>query len=203
MKLNSKSFPNYIKSKAYKFLKEGKESESLGNPNDIKMNSMVDETKIDSSAQVEVKKNGSFKEKSRTETKDETTKVDMLKMDGEDGTEGHVVSVENKKKEIKKTQPSKDASTPFSVEGEKEMNSMDEEGDDTTKTFAKTGGNMSSDQGTNVGMKKADFKEKAENEKAENPIADAIQIPEGLKFKNRGELLEYCKKEAQKVSKLL
>jgi hypothetical protein len=203
MELNSQSFPNYIKSKAYKFLKESAKTESLGDPNDLDMNSMVEEPKMDSTAKVEVKKGGAFKVKSRTETKDETTKVDMAEMDGEHGEKGAVVSVETKKKEVKKTQPSKDASTPFEVEGEKEMNTMDEEGSDETKTFVKAGGSMGSDQPTNVGMKKPDFKKEAENEKADKPIADAIQIPEGLTFKNRNELLEYCKKEAERVSKLL
>lgn len=159
------------------------ESESVGDPlTDVKMNSMVKDEKMNSSKE----------------------DVKMNSMDKEQGEKAALVMVTDKKETTKSTQPSKDSGEPFSEKGEKEMNSMDEEGDDTTKTFVKAGGTASSKQDTNKGMHKPEFSEEAKNEKEkEERIAKAIEISEGRKFSSKEELLEFCKKEAERVYKLL
>jgi hypothetical protein len=106
--------------------------------------------------------------------------------------------------ESKKENPSKESGKPFDTVGEADMNSMDKEVDEGTKTYVDSSGDMGSSQATNVGMKKPNVSEKAKNEPAPKAIADAIEMPkEGFVFKNRNELLEWTKSQAQRISELL
>lgn len=79
------------------------------------------------------------------------------------------------------------------------MNSMDKEVDEGTKTFVEAGSEDS------TGQKDAKFSEEAKNEKADEPIATAIQLPEnfGKEPMSSSELMKMINEEAARVSKLL
>lgn len=80
-----------------------------------------------------------------------------------------------------------------------DMEKMDKENFQGTKTFVETGAKDKTGQST------AKWSKKAKNEKKEAPIATAIQLPEGFGKKplKRTELLNFINEEAKRISKLL
>jgi hypothetical protein len=87
---------------------------------------------------------------------------------------------------------------------EAEMNQMDKEIDEGTKTFVEAGAEMKN-AGASTGQADAKFSEEAKNEKADEPIATAIQLPENFSEKSwtKSDLMSLIKEEATRVSKLL
>lgn len=181
------------------------ESESLGYPQDVRMNA---NDGVGTSG-----KNG------KTSTEDATN----VKMNSNDKNLGNVDSAAVEVKasgtmgksdvhagqpkpslKTKETSPSKKASQPFTEKANVDMEAMDKEGDDTTAVSVSAGGDSHSKQETNVGMKKSEFKEKAENEKEkEKRIADAIEMKEGMQFRNKKALMDFINEQALKISELL
>lgn len=180
----------YVKEGARKLM-EADGMTSLGDPLDVKMNSMLDDGgKLGKPASGQDPMNVSMNTNDKVNTSQ--------------GKDGAITMVSDKKVEAKTSGPATSTGEPFDEKVKVDLNKMDDEGDDTVKTFVKTGGEMGSSQESNTGMKKAEFKETPENEKEkEKKIADAIQIKEAMTFSNQKALLEWCAKEAEKVSKLL
>lgn len=211
----------YIHEQAQKLI-EADEIKAAGEPTDVVMNKMVDGADAKPEAKV---KNISGEEESKSATVDsnDATNVTMNQMDKEAGSDGEAataVKVEAGKEvksnqsvtagqkeasfDSKKENPSKESGGPFNKDGEAEMNSMDKEIDEGTKTYVGAEGDLNSSQATNVGMKGKDIHEKAQNETAPEAIAKAIEMPkEGFTFKDRNELLEWTKSQANKVADLL
>jgi hypothetical protein len=201
---------------------ESEKFSSHGDPTDVKMNKMVQGA--DSKPKAVTKNVGGDTEvKSSKVAATDATQVKMNQMDKEQGSDGKVATavkveaggemksdqssnVGMKKADFdsKSQNPSKKTGEPFDKDGEMEMNSMDKEIDEGTKTFVEAGGEMGSKQATNVGMKKPSVSEKANNEKAPEAIAKAIEMPtEGHVFKNKKELLEWTRSQAKKIAVLL
>jgi hypothetical protein len=221
-KITKKEFQQYIIAEAMKML-------NAGDAMEVDMNTMDKEVGSDGNpgtALVKTKEKGGFEKKSEApdaaeniEDTEEATEVKMNQNDKEGGSDEKVAaavgveatgstkkgdSVEgmhNAKFESKDKNPSTDASKPFEEKKEKvEMNSMDKATDDGAKTYVEAGADMSN--GHSKGQAKANFSETAKNEKEKaEAIAKAIQLPEG--FKNKNELLQFIKEEANKISKLL
>lgn len=212
----------YVKQQAQRLM-EAEEFSSAGDPTDVKMNKMVDGADQKPKA---VTKNVGGKEetKSGKAASTDATKVDMNKMDKEQGSDGKAatavkveasgdmnsdqstnVGMKGADFDSKTANPSKSSGEPFDKDGVLEMNSQDGEVDEGTKTYvgAKDSA-MGSDQATNVGMKKPDVHEKAQNESAPEAIADAIEMPtEGHVFKDKAELMEWTRTQALKIADLL
>lgn len=219
--ITKESLAQYIQKEAMRLVNEDKQT-ALGDPADVVMNKMVAGAKTKPEAKV---KNIGGKEetKSAKVATEDPTNVTMNKMDKEAGSDGKVatavkvkaggdkssdqstnVGMKSANFDSKTSNPSKDSGEPFDENGEAKMNSMDKEVDEGTKTFVKAGGEMSSKQATNVGMKKPDVHEDAQNEPAPEAIAKAIEMPkEGANFANKGELLEFVRRQAQKLADLL
>ena len=198
---------------------------NAGDPMDVEMN-QHDGSKDSTGAAVKAKENGSFEIKKTAPAKaeniektEETTEVEMNQNDKEGGSDEKIaaaVSVEatgstkkgdsvegmhNAKFDSKDKNPSTDSSEPFEERKEKvEMNSQDKPTEDGAKTYVSAGSEMS--KGLSKGQAKANFSEKAKNEKeVAERIADAIQLPET--FKSKKELLEFISNKAMEVSKIL
>ena len=211
----------YIHEQAQRLI-EADEIKAAGDPTDVVMNKMVDGASAKPEAKV---KNVGGKEetKSAKVAADDPTNVTMNQMDKEAGSDGKAstaVKVEaggdlssdqsataGQKAanfDSKKANPSKESGEPFDEKGEAKMNSMDKEIDKGTKTFVGAKGDMGSDQATNVGMNGTDVHEDAQNEAAPEAIAKAIEMPkEGFTFKDKNDLLEWTKSQAEKVADLL
>lgn len=220
--LTLKELAEYVKNQAKKLVEEKQSPKALGDPTDVVMNKMVD-GKVQTSNAKTRNIAGKEEQKAAKVATEDPMNVKMNQQDKEQGSDGKVataVKVEagGEKKseqssnagmkspdfESKKDNPSKESGDPFDEQIDVEMNSMDKEIDEGTKTFVEAGGEMNSDQATNVGMKKPNVNEKAKQETAPKPIADAIEMPkEGFVFKNRNELLEWVKNEAEKLSKII
>ena len=80
---------------------------------------------------------------------------------------------------------------------------MDDEGDDKTKTYVEAGSGGVGSQPTTVGQKAPEFKEAAPESDKDKRIADAIQMKEGMKFKNKSELINFIKEEAKRIAEIL
>lgn len=220
--LDANNLAQYVKNMAKKLMEAENKITAIEDPTDVKMNKMVagaDKKPIATTKNV----GGEVETKSAKTTTEDPINVKMNQQDKEQGSDGKVaaaVKVEagsdaNSQQssnvgmkapdfDSKKDNPKKETGGPFDKDGVKEMNSMDKEIDEGTKTYVSAEGNMSSDQATNVGMKKPAVYEKAQNEKAPEAIADAIEMPkEGYQFKNKKELMEWTRKEAEKIAKLL
>lgn len=221
-KITKDELKKYIISEAMKML-------NVGDVMDVEMNAMDKEVGSDgkeASALVKTKEKGGFEKKSEApdaaeniENEEESMEVDMNQNDKEGGSDEKVaaaVSVEaasstkkgesvegmhNANFESKEKNPSTDVSKPFEEKKEKvEMNSMDKEGEDGAKTYVEAGSEMSN--GHSKGQPKANYSEEAKNEKEKaESIAKAIQLPEG--FKNKKDLMNFIKEEAEKLAKLI
>ena len=181
------------------------EAESLGYPQDIKMNAndgvgtSGKTGKAGSDDATNVKMNANDKNLGNVDSAAVEVKASgtMGKSDVHAGQPKPTLKT-------KESGPDKQASQPFTEKANVDMEAMDKEGDDTTAVSVSAGGETSSKQETNVGMKKSEFKEKAENEKEkEKRIADAIEMKEGMQFKNKKALLDFINEQAKKVSELL
>ena len=82
---------------------------------------------------------------------------------------------------------------------EAEMNQMDKESDEGTKTYVEAGSEDS------TGQKDAKWSEEAKNEDGDEPIATAIQLPEsfGKESMTGSDLMKMINEEAKRISKLL
>lgn len=220
--LDANNLAQYVKNMAKKLMEAEGKITAIEDPTDVKMNKMVDGADKKPAATTK-NVGGEVETKSAKVATEDPTNVKMNKQDKEQGSDGKVataVKVEAggesgskqssnagmKKSDFtsKKDNPKRETGEPFDEAGEKEMNSMDKEIDEGTKTYVGSNGDMGSSQATNVGMKKPDVHEKAQNEKAPEAIADAIEMPkEGYQFKNKNELMEWTRKEAEKIAKLL
>lgn len=219
--LTTESLAAYVKEQAKKMM-ESQDFSSHGDPTDVKMNKMV--KGADAKPTATTKNVGGKQEtKSAKVAASDATKVDMNQMDKEQGSDGKVatavkvkasgkmnseqssnVGMNNPDFESKKQNPPKSTGEPFDKDGELEMNSMDKEIDEGTKTYVEASGEMSSSQATNVGMKKPKVHEDAPGQPAPEAIAKAIEMPkEGYVFKDKNELLEWTRSQAKKVADLL
>jgi hypothetical protein len=196
---------------------------NAGDPMDVEMN-QHDGSKDSTGAAVKAKEKGGFETKKTAPAKaenivatEETTEVEMNQNDKEGGSDEKIAaavgveatgstkkgdSVEgmhNAKFDSKDKNPSTDSSKPFEERKEKvEMNSQDKPGEEGAKTYVSAGSEMS--KGMSKGQAKANFSEDAKNEKEKaERIATAIQLPET--FKNKKELLNFIKTEAEKLSR--
>lgn len=154
---------------------------------EVKMNSMVDDGGS---------LNGS-----------DPSSVKMNARDSQQGPKaGGFVKVDGGKKVESSAHPSKDSGEPFDESGEPvDMNKMDKTDENAgAKTYVEAGGDAHSSQETNKGLKTAKFSETAKNvdEKAEK-IADALEISENMKFKNKRELYDFIQEQAKKIKDLL
>ncbi len=211
----------YIHGQAQRLI-EADEIKAAGNPTDVVMNKMVGGASANPEAKV---KNigGNEETKSAKVAAKDPMNVAMNTMDKEAGSDGAASTAvkvnaggdlssdqsatagqKTANFDSKKSNPTKEKGEPFDKDGEAKMNSMDKEVDEGTKTFVGAKGNLSSDQATNVGMNGADVHEDAQNEAVPEAIAKAIEMPkEGFTFKNRNELLEWTKIQAEKVATLM
>lgn len=198
---------------------------NAGDPMEVEMN-QNDGAKDSTGAAVKAKENGGFETKKEAPAKaeniektEETTEVKMNQNDKEGGSDKKIAaavgveatsstkkgdSVEgmhNAKFDSKDKNPSTESSEPFEERKEKvEMNSQDKATEDGAKTFVSAGAEMS--KGLSKGQHKANFSEDAKNEKEKaEKIATAIQLPES--FKNKKELMDFVRTEAEKLSKQL
>jgi hypothetical protein len=218
-KLNLSDLKKMIISEAEKII-------SLGDPLNVDMNKMTHPGNSTGDALVKSKETGGFVKKSSApsaakniDDTEEPLEVDMNEMDGDQGHDEQIAaavkvdaassakkgaSVEGMKNsnfESKDKNPSTASSAPFEEREEKvEMNSQDKATDDGAKTYVEAGAELS--KGASTGQHKANFSEKAKNEReTAEIIAKAIQLPES--FKNKAELLSFINEEAKKVSMLL
>lgn len=219
--IRKKDLVTYIHEQAQRLM-EADEIKAAGEPTDVVMNKMVDGASAKPVAKVK-NVGGNEETKSAKVAADDPTNVTMNQMDKEAGSDGKsatAVKVEaggdlssdqsatagqkSANFDSKKSNPSKEKGEPFDKDGEAKMNSMDKEVDEGTKTFVGAKGEMGSKQATNVGMKKADVHEDAQNETAPETIAKAIEMPkEGFTFKDKNDLLEWTKSQAEKIADLL
>jgi hypothetical protein len=218
-KLNLSELKKMIISEAEKII-------SLGDPLDIDMNKMTSPGNSTGDALVMTKGTGGFVKKSAApeaaeniDDTEEPLEVDMNEMDGDQGHDEQIAaavkvdaasstkkgaSVEGMKNsnfESKDKNPSTASSTPFEERKEKvEMNSQDKATDDGAKTYVEAGAELH--KGASTGQHKANFSEKAQNEKeTAERIAQAIQLPES--FKNKADLINFINEEAKKLSEIL
>jgi len=180
--------------------------------------SPVDTKKENDKDAPETPKTEQLKEsKGDVENAGEVTDVDMNSQDSElgDHKDGAVVEVEagggthsgeSTKGMAKAKEETKSGMNDSSNENggddkgaeatETKMNAMDKEVDEGTKTYVEAGSEDS------TGQKDAKWSKEAKNEKADEPIATAIQLPEGFGKKaiSSSELLKFINEEADKLS---
>jgi hypothetical protein len=145
--------------------------------------------------------------------------IDMNEMDGDQGHDEQIAaavkvdaasstkkgaSVEGMKNanfDSKDKNPSTASSAPFEEREENvKMNSQDKATDDGAKTYVEAGAELN--RGASTGQHKANFSEKAQNEKeTAERIAQGIQLPES--FKNKAELLNFINEQAKQLSESL
>lgn len=192
------------------------DTKSDGDPMEVKMNKMVS-----GADQKPVAKVSATETKSAKVASTDATKVAMNKMDKEQGSDGAIAAavkveaggdlksdqsatagMKDKDATSKADNPKKETGEPFDENGEAEMNSMDREIDEGTKTYVEAGSEGVGKQATTVGQKKAVSKESAPESKETKPrISDAIQMPEGKMTKK--ELVDFALNEAKKIKDLI
>ena len=162
-------------------LKEAKDVENKGEATDVKMNSQdsVKGSDEKAAAAVEVEAAGG------SHSGDSTKGMSKSKFDSKKGMND---SANENGGDDKGT----DAT-------EADMNQMDKENDEGTKTYVEAG------TADSTGQKDAKWSEEAKNEKADTPIADAIQLPEGFGKDpiSGSDLMKLINEEAERLSKLL
>lgn len=199
---------------------------SLGDPLSVDMNKMTNPGNSTGDALVMAKEKGGFVKKSaepkaaeNIEDTEEPLEIDMNEMDGDQGHDEQIAaavkvdaasstkkgaSVEGMKNanfDSKDKNPSTASSAPFEEREENvKMNSQDKADNGGAKTYVEPGAELH--RGASTGQHKANFSEKAQNEKeTAERIAQGIQLPES--FKNKSELLSFINEEAKKISSLL
>jgi len=181
------------------------EAKSVGDPMDVKMNSMTDEGgKLKTAAPEKDPMNVKMNAEAKNGTEDTGAKV-AIKAGSAKGESGPTAGQANAKVEEKTSaEASVKAGEPFVEKPKEGMNKMDEEGSDETKTYVEPGSGGVGSQPTTVGQKAPDFKEAApKSEEKEKRIADAIQMKEGMKFKNKQELMNFIKEEAKRIASII
>jgi|TARA_R110000851_G_scaffold85152_3_gene185318 hypothetical protein len=216
IKVTNEQLNEYVDKKIMQLIEADMKSD--GDPAEVKMNKMVSGADAKPVAKV-----SATETKSANVAASDATKVVMNTMDKEQGSDGSVsaaVKVEaggeikskqsatagmkDKNATSKTNQPAKDLGAPFNEDGETEMNSMDKEVDEGTKTYVETGSEGAGSQATTVGQKKAVAKESAPEsttKETEPRISDAIQMPEGKL--NKKELINFAINEAKKIKDLI
>lgn len=216
IKWNDEQLNEYVDRKVAQLIEADMKSD--GDPTEVKMNKMVD-----GADKKPVAKVSTTETKSAKVAASDATKVTMNTMDKEQGSDGDIaaaVKVEagrelksdqsatagqkDKDATSKTDQPDADLGAPFDEKGEAEMNSMDREIDEGTKTYVEAGSEGVGSQATTVGQKKAVAKEAAPEStvKETKPrIADAITMPEGKMSKK--DLIDYAINEARKIKEML
>lgn len=200
---NVEDLKSLIKERLNKLMES--EAKSVGDPMDVKMNSMTDEggklkDKVGTNDPMSVKMNSEAK----NGTEDTGAQV-AVKAGAAKGEKGPTAGQADAKMEEKSSaEASVKAGVPFVEKPKEGMNKMDDEGTDETKTYVEAGSASVGSQPTTVGQKAPDFKEAApESEEKEKRIADAIQMKEGMKFKNKAELLTFIKEEARRIATII
>lgn len=166
-----------------KSLSESEDFTNAGDAIEVKMNSH-DSSKGESSAKVSVKASSGTKK-------------------GES-----IQGMSNASFDTKKGMNNSDNENGGSDKGEdaidSKMNQMDKEADEGTKAYVEAGSEMKN-AGVSTGQADAKFSEEAKNEKSEEPIATAIQLPEGFSEKKwtKSDLMSLINEEAYRVSKLI
>lgn len=204
-KLNLTEMKEFIKKRVVKLM-ESEEAKSLGDPMKVKMNTMTkDGGKLGKEANAADPTKVNMNSEAKNGTKDSDTGAQVEVKAG--AAKGNKGSTAGQAKANMEKKTSSDASVkagdPF-VEAPKEgMNNMDEEGEDGAKTFVKAGDGGVGSQPTTVGQKKASFSEDAPKSDDKKRIADAIQMKEGMTFKNKSELVKFIQEEAAKLADLI
>ena len=201
---SAQELKDIIKERMIKLM-ESDVPKSLGDAAELEMNSLVDDggklphdTPADDATKVKMNANDS----KGTADVGAQVKVSAGAVKGSDGaTAGQATA---KMEEKSSSDKSVKAGGPFVESPSGEMNSMDKEGDDETKTFVEAGSEGVGEQPATVGQKKAEFDEAAPKSKeTEKKIADAIQMKEGMKFKGKAEMLKFVNEEAKRIAKLI
>lgn len=202
-KLKLDEMKDFIKGRVAKIL-ESETPKSLGEPLKVTMNSMVkDGGKLGTT----LKTDDPLSVDMNTEAKNgtEATGAQVSVKAGEaKGNKGVTAGQSNAKMEEKTSaDASVKAGDPFVGKPKEGLNNMDDEGEKGAKTFVETGDGGVGSQPTTVGQKKASFEEDAPDSDEKDRIADAIQMKEGMTFKNKSELMNFIKEKAKTVAKLL
>jgi len=238
---NKEEFAQYVQTEARKILKEEEKIQSLGNPTDLKMNKN-DGSKNSTGAKVEIKKGGSFKEKTAAPTnipKEFKSTKDPIEVKMEERSEGHdgdiatAAKIEGTKSEKSETEtnpfikgqakpkvdsktsqpnvtkeadPTKEGGVPGKKENDVPMNKEDKEDKSEKPMTQVLGKGEVGKDGFSKGQTNKEVNKEAKNEKDEyeQKLRDSIktiQLPEN--FKNKKAMLEFIKKEALRISKII
>lgn len=202
-KLKLDEMKEFIKGRVAIIL-ESESSKNLGDPMDVTMNSMVkDGGKLGDKAKTEDPMNVDMNSEAKNGTEDTGAQV-SVKAGEAKGSDGPTAGQASAKMEEKSSAaPSVKAGDPFVEKPKDGMNKMDDEGTEGTKTYVEAGDGSVGEQPTTVGQKKPAFDESAPKSEEKDRIADAIQMKEGMKFKNKSELMDFIKEEAKRISKLI
>lgn len=199
---NVEDLKSLIKERLNKIMES--EAKSVGHPMDVKMNSMTDEgDKLKDSVGANDPMSVKMNSEADNGTADTGAQVGV-KAGATKGNKGPTAGqAEAKMEEKSGSEASVKAGDPFVEKPKEGMNKMDNEGDDTTKTYVEAGSGNVGSQPTTVGQKAPDFKEEAPEGEKDKRIADAIQMKEGMKFKNKEDLLNFIKEEAKRIANIL
>lgn len=199
---NVEELKSLIKERLNKIMES--EAKSVGDPMDVKMNSMTDEggklkDAVGTNDPMSVEMNSELKNGT-----EETGAQVSVKAGAAKGDKGPTAGQAGAKMEEKSgSEASVKAGDPFIEKPKEGMNKMDQDGDDTTKTYAEAGSGSVGSQPTTVGQKAPDFKEAAPEGEKDKRIADAIQMKEGMRFKNKEDLISFIKEEAKRIADIL
>lgn len=195
----------FIKERVAKIM-ESEGVKSLGEPMKVTMNSMLDDGgKLGTTVGSDDPLNVDMNTEAENGTEDTGAQV-KVKAGAAKGNKGptagqHTVNMEEKDSAAASVK----AGGPFVEKPKEGMNQMDGADENAgAKTYVKTGDGGVGSQPTTVGQKKPSFAEASpKNDQKEKRIADAIQMKEGMTFKNKAELMKFIKEEARKLSELL
>lgn len=204
-KINSvEELKSLIKERVNKIM-ENESAKSAGDPMDVSMNSMTDEggklsTKLPTEDPLNVTMNAEAKNGTESTGAQVAVKAGAAK--GDKGpTAGQAAA---KMEEKTSSDASVKAGGPFVEKPKEGMNQMDDEGEKGAKTYVDAGSGGVGSQPTTVGQKAPSFKEAApESKETEKRIADAIEMKEGMKFKNKSELMNFIKEEAKRIASII
>ena len=202
-KLKLDEMRDFIKGRVAKIL-ESENSKNLGEPLKVTMNSMVkDGGKLGTSPKAEDPIVADMNTEAKNGTEATGAQVSVKAGDTK-GNKGPTAGQANAKMEEKTSaEASAKAGDPFVEKPKEGMNKMDDEGEDGAKTYVEAGEGSVGSQPTTVGQKKPSFDESAPKSEEKDRIADAIEMKEGMTFKNKAELMSFIKEEAKRIAKLI
>jgi hypothetical protein len=202
-KLKLQEMKEFIKGRVAKIL-ESENAKNLGEPLKVDMNSMVkDGGKLGTSPKADDPIVADMNTEAKSGTENTGAQV-AVKAGEAKGDKGPTAGQANAKMEEKTSaDASVKAGEPFLEKPKEGMNNMDDEGEKGAKTYVEAGDGSVGSQPTTVGQKKPSFDESAPKSEEKDRISDAIQMKEGMTFKNKAELINFIKGEAKRISKLI